>query len=165
MSFFKILILILYCTTTYYYVLFNWRCMYVWYVLLNSTYLLTYLFCTRPGAKSWRRHWSESTNWSERWDLHKQGRVKPWAECADCAVSETWCCSLHHEPAAAAAALSPSPVLHETNPSSTNQPPVSRPLCRPTGVSRHLQLRTGGFLLVQSFTARMPLLTKPAHSD
>jgi len=36
-----ILILILYCTTTYYYVLFHWRYMYVWYVLLNSTYLLT----------------------------------------------------------------------------------------------------------------------------
>jgi len=32
--------LILYCTTTYYYILFHWRCMYVWYVLLNSTYLL-----------------------------------------------------------------------------------------------------------------------------
>jgi len=33
-------ILILYCTTLYYYyVLFHWRCMYVWYVLLNSTYL------------------------------------------------------------------------------------------------------------------------------
>jgi len=38
-----VLILILYCTTTYYYVLVHWRCMYVWYVLLNSTYLLTYL--------------------------------------------------------------------------------------------------------------------------
>ena len=32
------------CTTTYYYVLFNWRCMYVWYVQLNSTYLLTYFY-------------------------------------------------------------------------------------------------------------------------
>jgi len=38
-----ILILILYCTTTYYYVLFHWRCMYVWYVVLNSTNLLTYI--------------------------------------------------------------------------------------------------------------------------
>ena len=35
-----VLILIIYRTTTYYYVLFNWRCMHVWYVLLNSTYLL-----------------------------------------------------------------------------------------------------------------------------
>jgi len=38
-----ILILILYCTATYHYVLINWRCMYVWYVLLNSSYLRTYL--------------------------------------------------------------------------------------------------------------------------
>jgi len=42
-----ILILILYCTATYYYVLFHWRCMYVWYVLLNYTYLLTYLLIYR----------------------------------------------------------------------------------------------------------------------
>ena len=42
-----VLILILYCTTPYYYALFHWRCMYVWYVLLNSTYLLTYLNSTR----------------------------------------------------------------------------------------------------------------------
>jgi len=35
--------LIIYCTTTYYYVSLNWRCTYVWYVLLNSTCLLTYL--------------------------------------------------------------------------------------------------------------------------
>jgi len=38
-----ILIFILHCTTTYYYVLFTWRCMYVSHIhiLLNSTYLLT----------------------------------------------------------------------------------------------------------------------------
>ena len=47
-----ILILILYCTTTYYYVLFHWRCMYVRYVLLNYTYLLTYLFTERYNALS-----------------------------------------------------------------------------------------------------------------
>ena len=34
-----------------------------------------------------------------------------------------------------------------------------RPLYRSTCVSRHLQLKTGGILSVQSFTARMPLLT------
>ena len=32
-----------FATTTYYYVLFHWRCMYVWYVLLNSNHLLSYL--------------------------------------------------------------------------------------------------------------------------
>jgi len=53
-----VLILILYCTTTYYCVLFHWRCMYVWYVLLNSTYLLTYryiiLYDTACALKSQR---------------------------------------------------------------------------------------------------------------
>ena len=32
-----------FATTTYYYVLFHWRCMYVWCVLLNSNHLLSYL--------------------------------------------------------------------------------------------------------------------------
>ena len=36
----RVYYLILYCTTTYYCVLVHWRCMYVWYVLLNFTYLL-----------------------------------------------------------------------------------------------------------------------------
>jgi len=40
--------LILNCTTTYYYVLFNWRCMYVWYVLLNSTFLLIFNLANFP---------------------------------------------------------------------------------------------------------------------
>ena len=50
------------CTTTYYYVLFHWRCMYVWYVLLNSTYSLTYLrlrehcLCGRAFANTAREH-------------------------------------------------------------------------------------------------------------
>ena len=30
--------------------------MYVRLVCAIKFYLLTYLFCTRPGAKSWRRH-------------------------------------------------------------------------------------------------------------
>jgi len=36
-------------------VLFHWRCMYVWYVLLNFTYLLTY-YCLVVGATRWNRN-------------------------------------------------------------------------------------------------------------
>ena len=47
------------------------------------------------------------------------------------------------------------PVESTTTPTTTT---VLWPLYRSTCVSRHLQLRTGGYLLVQSFTVCMPLL-------
>ena len=47
-------------------------------------------------------------------------------------------------------------VRQQNNP--TNQTPVLRPLYRSTCVSRHLQLRTGWFCWLQSFTVHMPLL-------
>ena len=41
---------------------------------------------------------------------------------------------------------------------------VLRPLYSSTSVSQHLQLKSR-ILLVHSFTARMPLLTQPAHMN
>ena len=48
---------------------------------------------------------------------------------------------------------------------SPTQPPVLRPLYRSTSVSRHLQLRTGGFWWCKVLQPACPCWWQPAHSN
>ena len=100
-------ILTLYCTTTYYYVLFHWRCMHVWYVLLNSTYLLTYLKCsfgfgfTVVGRVS-RFHPIGSRGLGEWSPGYRRSVGESWADQPDADSQSARCLSPSASPSASA---------------------------------------------------------------